>query len=118
MQVRKIFTGLLLSLAIGLPQYASAGRFCPTTDSGQIRIDQCLYSSQEDCENRSGAKKCVVDLPEPSDKAPYCLVIGWAEICDQYFDLESCERDAEKKAAQCVVSPYYKAPDQQQEGKK
>lgn len=109
MQARKTFTALMLCASIALPQYASAARYCPVTDSGAIRIDECKYASNEECKQASGSKKdCVADIPEPSDKAPYCLVLGWLEICDKYFDYESCDKEAEKKAGQCIPNPHYK----------
>ncbi len=114
MQARKILTSLMLCVAIGLPQYASAGRYCPVTESGAIRIDQCIYPTNEECKKANRSKKdCVNDLPEPSDKAPYCLVLGWLEVCDKYFDMESCEKDAEKKAGQCIPNSRYKGADKQ-----
>lgn len=111
MQAIKFLAALMLCASIGFPQYASAARYCPVTDDGKIRIDQCKYSSNEECKRATKSKKdCVADLPEPSDKAPYCLVVGWLEICDKYFDMESCTKEAEKKAGQCIPSPYYKGP--------
>ena len=104
-----IVTSLLLSAAIILPQYALAASFCPVTDDGKIRIDQCKYSSIEECKRVSGTKvDCVADQITPSDKAPYCLVMGMFEVCDKYFDIESCEQDAEKKVGGCIPNPYYK----------
>lgn len=110
MQARKILPALMLCFSIALPQYASAGaRYCPVTDSGAVRIDECRYSSNEECKRVSKSKKdCAVDIQEPSDKAPYCLVLGWLEICDKYFDIESCDKDAEKRAGQCIVNARYK----------
>lgn len=114
MQARKFFTALMLCAAIGLPQYASAGRYCPVTDDGKIRIDECKYSSNEECKKANKSKKdCVADLPDPSDKAPYCLVLGWMEVCDKYDDYESCEQEAQKKAGQCIPNSRYKGPDKQ-----
>lgn len=110
MQAKKIFTGLLLCVAIGLPQYASAGRYCPVTDSGQIRIDECKYSSNDECKRATGTKgDCMADQFDPSDKAPYCLVLGWLEICDKYHDSESCNQAAEKQAGNCIPNPRYKS---------
>ena len=109
MQARRIFTSLLLCVAIGLPQYASAGRYCPVTDDGKIRIDQCIYSTNEACKQASENKKdCVADQFDSSDKAPYCLVLGWLEICDKYFDYEPCEQAAQKQAGNCTPNPRYK----------
>lgn len=114
MQAKKILSSLMLCIAIGLPQYASAGRYCPVTESGAIRIDECKYSSNEECKKASKSQKdCVADLVDPSDKAPYCLVLGWLEICDKYFDMESCEKDAAKKAGQCIPNSHYKGADKQ-----
>lgn len=114
MQARKILTSLMLCIAIGLPQYAFAGRFCPVTDSGAIRVDSCIYSSNEECKRATkSTRDCMADLPDPSDKAPYCLVLGWLEVCDKYFDMESCEKDAEKKAGQCITNSRYKGTDKQ-----
>ncbi len=112
MQARNILSALMLCVAFTLPQYASAGRYCPVTDSGAIRIDECIYSSNEECRQASESKKdCVADMTDPSDKAPYCLVLGWMEICDKYFDIESCGKDAEKRAGQCIVNSRYKSPE-------
>ena len=111
MQTRKIFTSILMCAAIGLPQYALAGRYCPVTDDGKIRIDECKYSSNEECKQATKSNKdCEADMPDPSDKAPYCLVLGWLEICDKYHDSESCNRAAEKQAGQCTPNPRYKGP--------
>ena len=112
MQARKIFTALMLCVAVGLPQYASAGRFCPVTDSGAIRIDECKYSTNEECKQASENKKdCVADQPPPSTKAPYCLIMGAFEVCDKYQDYESCELEAQRRLGSCIVNPYYKSPD-------
>jgi len=112
MQARKILTSLMLCIVVGLPQYAFAGRYCPVTDSGAIRIDQCIYSSNEECKQAStNNKDCVADIQDQSDKAPYCLVLGWLEICDKYFDIESCQNDAAKKAGQCIPNSRYKGAD-------
>lgn len=112
MQSRNIFISLLVCAAILLPQYASAARYCPVTDSGLIRVDECKYGSNDECKRATGSKKdCVADLPEPSDKAPYCLVLGWLEVCDQYQDYESCDQAAQKKAGQCIPNPRYKGPE-------
>jgi len=109
MQVRKFLTALMLCVSVVLPQHAIAARYCPVTDDGKIRIDQCVYSSNEACKQATkSAKDCMVDIPDPSDKAPYCLILGWMEICDKYFDLDSCGKDAEKRAGQCIPNPRYK----------
>lgn len=111
MRLLNIVTSLLLCAAIGLPQYALAASFCPVTDDGKIRIDQCKFSSIEECKRVSGTKvNCVADQITPSDKAPYCLVMGMFEVCDKYFDIESCQQDAEKKVGGCIPNPYYKKP--------
>jgi len=112
MQARKIFTALMLCVAIGLPQYASAGRYCPVTESGAIRIDECKYSSNEECKQASESKKdCVADQPDPSTKAPYCLIMGAFEVCDKYQSYESCEVEAKRRLGNCVINPYYKSTD-------
>lgn len=112
MLTKKFFTRLLLCAAIVLPQYAFPATFCPVTSDGKIRIDECKYSSNEACKRASESQRdCVADQLEPSTKAPYCLVLGWYEICDKYYDYESCELAANKQAGNCIVSPYYKGPD-------
>lgn len=111
MRVIKILTSLMLCIAIGLPQYALAATFCPVTDDGKIRIDECKYSSNEACKRASGTTaNCVADQLAPSDKAPYCLVMGLFEVCDKYFDIESCQQAAEKQVGGCILNPYYKNP--------
>lgn len=112
MQARRIITALMLCAAIGFPQYAAAGRYCPVTDSGKIRIDECIYSSNEACKQASqNNKDCVADTLNSSDKAPFCLVLGWMEICDKYYDIESCNKAADKQAGQCIPNSNYKGPD-------
>jgi hypothetical protein len=114
MQARNIFTALMLCAMIALPQYASAGRYCPVTDSGAIRVDECKYGSNEACKQATGSKKdCIADILDASDKAPYCLVLGWMEICDKYYDNESCNQAAEKQAGQCIPNSRYKGPEKQ-----
>lgn len=114
MRVIRILAGLVLCATFGSSQYAVAASFCPVTDDGKIRIDQCKYSSNEECMRASGTKKnCVADQLTPSDKAPYCLVMGMFEVCDKYFDVESCEQDAKKKVGACIPNPYYKKPAEQ-----
>lgn len=114
MQARNIFTALMLCASIALPQYAFAARYCPVTESGAIRIDECKYSSNEACKQATKSKKdCVADMLDSSDKAPYCLVLGWMEICDKYFEYEPCEQEAQKKAGHCIPNSRYKGPDKQ-----
>ena len=110
MQANKIFTGLLFCVAIGFSHYASAGRFCPVTDSGAIRIDECKYSTNEECKQASENKKdCVADQPPSSTKAPYCLIMGAFEVCDKYQDYESCEVEANRRLGNCIINPYYES---------
>lgn len=112
MQAKKIFTSLLLCAAIGLPHYASAGMFCPVTEDGKIRIDECKYSSNDECKRVTGTKgDCMVDQPPSSTKAPYCLIMGAFEVCDKYQDYESCEKEANKRLGNCILNPYYVNPD-------
>jgi hypothetical protein len=112
MQARNLFTALILCVAIGLPQYASAGRFCPVTDSGAIRIDECKYSTNEECKRVTGTKgDCAMDQPPASTKAPFCLIMGAFEVCDKYQDYESCEVEAKRRLGNCVINPYYENPD-------
>lgn len=114
MKAGNFITCLMLCAAIGLPQYASAGRFCPVTDSGAIRIDECKYSTNEECKRATKTKgDCAVDQPPPSTKAPYCLIMGAFEVCDKYQDYESCEEEAKRRLGNCVTNPYYKSPDKQ-----
>lgn len=109
MQARMIITSLMLCAAIVFPSHASAGRYCPVTDDGKIRIDECKYASNEECMRANKSKRdCAADLLEPSDKAPYCLVMGWMEICDKYFDMESCSKAADEKVGQCIPNARYK----------
>jgi len=111
MRVTKIFATLMLCATIGLPQYALAASFCPVTSDGKIRIDDCKYASNEECKRVTGTVgNCVADQLTPSDKAPYCMVMGMFEVCDKYFDIESCEQDAQKKVGACIPNPYYKKP--------
>lgn len=111
MQIKKILTSLLLCAAIGFTQHALAATFCPVTPEGKIRIDECQYASNDDCKRATGSQMdCVADQLEPSNKAPYCLVMGLWEICDKYYDMESCTQAAQKQAGSCVLSPYYKSP--------
>lgn len=115
MRYLSIFSSLMLCATVGLAQNAFAASFCPVTDDGKIRIDQCKFSSNEECKRKSGSKAdCVPDQLTPSDKAPYCLVMGMFEVCDKYFDLESCEQDAQKKVGGCIPNPYYKKPANEQ----
>lgn len=103
---------LLLCAAIGHPQYAFAAAFCPVTSDGKIRIDECRYSSNEACKQANESKRdCVADQPPPSTNAPYCLIMGAFEVCDKYYDYESCEQEAQKRIGSCMVNPYYKSPD-------
>lgn len=111
MRFLSIFSSLTLCAAAVFTQNALAASFCPVTDDGKIRIDQCKYGSIEECKRISGTKvDCVADQITPSDKAPFCLVMGMFEVCDKYFDLESCQQDAEKKVGACIPNPYYKKP--------
>ena len=113
MQTKKIITNLLLCVAIGLPQYTSAALYCPVTDDGKIRIDECKYSSNDACKQATGTQgDCVADQLPPSDKAPYCLVTLRYEECDKYFDYESCNQAALKESANCAPNPNYKKTDQ------
>lgn len=114
MQARNILTALMLCASIALPQYAYAARYCPVTESGAIRIDECKYSTNEACKQATKSQKdCVADMLDSSDKAPYCLVLGWMEICDKYFEYEPCEQEAQKKAGHCIPNSRYKGPDKQ-----
>ena len=114
MRAGNFITCLMLCAAIGFPQYASAGRFCPVTDSGAIRIDECKYSTNEECKRATKTKgDCAVDQPPPSTKAPYCLIMGAFEVCDKYQDYESCEEEAKRRLGTCVTNTYYKNPDKQ-----
>lgn len=112
MRTKKFLTSLLLCVVIVLPQYAPAATFCPITSDGKIRIDECKYSSNEACKRASESQRdCVADQLTPSTKAPYCLVLGWSEVCDKYYDYESCEQAANKQVGNCILNPYYKSPD-------
>jgi len=114
MRVGSFFTCLMLCAAIWFPQYASAARFCPVTDSGAIRIDECKYSTNEECKRVTHTKgDCVADQPPPSTKGKYCLIMGAFEVCDKYQDYESCEQEAKRRLGNCVLNPYYESPDKQ-----
>lgn len=113
MQTNKLLTKLLLCVAIGLPQYASAALYCPVTPDGKIRIDDCSYMSNEECKSATGTQgDCVADQLPPSDKAPYCVVTLRYEVCDTYFDYESCNEAAQKELGNCALNPRYKKPGQ------
>lgn len=99
----------MLCAAMAIPPQSLAATFCPVTDDGKIRIDQCKYSSNEQCKRETGTKgDCVADELAPSDKAPFCLIMGKFEVCDKYFDIDTCNDAAEKKAGACIPNPYYK----------
>ncbi len=109
MRFNTVLAQLALCAAVGLPHYAPAATFCPVTDDGKIRIDRCMYSSNEECKRKSGTVgDCVADQLAPSDKAPFCLVMGQFEVCDKYFDAESCDDAAKKQVGACIPNPYYK----------
>ncbi|MDD5300291.1 MAG: hypothetical protein PHD65_07330 [Gallionella sp.] len=109
MRTKIFLTGLLLCAAIGLPQQVFAATYCPVTVDGKIRIDECKYGSNEECKQASESKKdCVADQLTPSAKAPYCVIVGQLEVCDKYYDYESCQQAAKKQSGICIESPYFK----------
>lgn len=109
MRFDKVLAQLMLCAAMAIPPQSLAATFCPVTDDGKIRIDQCKYSSNEQCKRETGTKgDCVADELAPSDKAPFCLIMGKFEVCDKYFDIDTCNDAAEKKAGACIPNPYYK----------
>jgi hypothetical protein len=108
MLANKIITCLLFFFAIALSPFATAALFCPVTMDGKIRLDECKYSSNEACKEASESKMdCVADQPAASTKAPYCLITGLSEVCDKYYDYESCDLAAQKQVGQCIVNAYY-----------
>lgn len=115
MQTDKILTGLLLCVAIGLPQYTLAASFCATSPEGKIRVDDCKYGSYDECKRATGSKgDCIANDEEklPASKvAPYCIVT-WSTEC-KYYDYETCTQTAQKQIGFCYLNPDYKAPDKQ-----
>ena len=114
MQTDKILPGLLLCIAIALPQYTLAASFCTTTPEGKIRVDDCNYGSYDECRRAAGNQgDCIADdqgekLPS-SQVAPYCIVT-WSTEC-KYFDYETCVQTAENQKGFCYLNPDYKKPD-------
>lgn len=110
MRDKKNLVGLLLGVAIVLPQYALAAVFCATTPEGKIRLDECKYASYDACKHAAGTD-CVADQSGAPDTAPYCIVT-WSIEC-KYHDYETCNKTAEKKMGLCYLNPDYKASDKQ-----
>ncbi len=109
MKVEKILAGLLLCIAVALPQYAFADTFCTKSPDGKIHTDDCAYTSYEACKKAAGSKwDCVLDRKDTSD-APYC-VVTWSTTCIHY-DYESCRAYADKNAGFCYKNPDYKGPE-------
>ena len=110
-RAKKNLVGLLLCIAIALPQYALAALFCATTPEGKVRLDECKYASYDECKRAAGTD-CVADSAEAhptSGIAPYCIVT-WSVDC-KYYDYETCSKTAEKNKGFCYLNPDYKAPD-------
>jgi uncharacterized protein YgiB involved in biofilm formation len=114
MQTNNILAGLLLYAAIALPQYTLAASFCATTPEGKIRVDDCNYSTYDECKRANGNQgDCVADDQDDklaaSKVAPYCIVT-WSTEC-KYFDYETCAQTAESKKGFCYQNPDFKKPD-------
>ena len=114
MQTNKLLAGLLLCVAIALPQYTLAASFCATTPEGKIRVDDCNYGSYAECKRANvNQGDCVADdldgkLPA-SGVAPYCIVT-WSTEC-KYFDYETCTKTAQIQKGFCYQNPDFKKPD-------
>lgn len=113
MQTDEIFAGLLLNAAIAFPQYTPAASFCTTTPEGKIRVDDCNYSSYDECRRATGNRSdCVANFQEeilPASRvAPYCIVT-WSTEC-KYYDYETCVQAAKSQVGFCYVNPEYKKP--------
>lgn len=111
MQTNKILASLLLCAAVALPQYTQAVSFCSKTPRGLIRVDDCNYSSYEECKRATGSDCVASDEEVPSKVAPYCMVT-WNTLCT-YIDYEACTKAAEKLRGYCYSNPDYKEPDKQ-----
>lgn len=112
MQARKNFTRLILCVTLVMSQQLYADSYCPVTDDGKIWIDQCIYSSNEECRQATGTKgNCVRDQVSSTGTAPYCMIMGAFEVCDKYQDYESCVQDAKKQAGQCIKNSNYQGDD-------
>ncbi|OFZ65695.1 MAG: hypothetical protein A2V79_04375 [Betaproteobacteria bacterium RBG_16_56_24] len=115
MQIYRILTSLLLCISITLPQYTHAVSFCATSPEGKIYVDDCNYSSNEECKRASGSQgDCVASDEEviPAAKAaPYCMVT-WSTSC-KYYDYDACTQAAGKLRGFCYANPEYKNPDKQ-----
>ena len=114
MQTDRILNRLLLCVAIMFPQYTLAASFCTTSQEGKIRVDDCNYSSYDECKRAIGSQgDCVADDRDeklPASKvAPYCIVT-WSTEC-KYFDYETCVQTAESKKGFCYQNPDFKKPD-------
>ena len=112
MQTDKIFTGLLLSALLTLPQYTPAASFCATLPDGKIRVDDCSYDSYDECKRATGSRgDCIANHEEGlqvSKAAPYC-VVTWSTEC-KYYDYESCVQAAKSQVGFCYLNPEYTKP--------
>jgi hypothetical protein len=111
MQTIKILASLLLCISVALPQYTQAASFCSKTPEGLIRVDDCNYSSNEECKRATGNDCVASDEEVPSKVAPYCMVT-WSTSCT-YFNYEACTKAALKLRGYCYANPDYKDPDKQ-----
>ena len=110
MRVYKILTGLLLFVAIMLPQYALADTFCTASGDGRIHADDCGYTSYDKCKQAAGSQgKCVVDQKDPTTEGPYCVVTRLIDC--KYYYYESCNQAAEKYMGFCYLNSEYKNPE-------
>ena len=108
-RAKENLAGLLLCVAIALPQCAFAALFCTTTPEGKVRLDECKYASYDECKRAAGTD-CVADASDAlASAAPYCIVT-WSVEC-KYYDYETCSKTAEKNKGFCYLNPDYKAPD-------
>jgi len=114
MQTNKILVLLLLCAAITLSQYTLAASFCATTPEGKIRVDDCNYSTYDECKHANvNQGDCVADDLDDklaaSTVAPYCIVT-WSTEC-KYFDYDKCTQTAASQKGFCYQNPDFKKPD-------
>jgi hypothetical protein len=76
-----------------------------------IRVDDCNYSSYEECNRASGSDCIASDEEVTSVVAPYCMV-AWNTSCI-YSDYEACTKAAKKLRGYCYTNPDYKDPGKQ-----
>lgn len=110
MQTSNTLANLLLCSTIVFSQYTLASSFCTTSAEGKIRVDDCNYTTYDECKRAAvNQGDCVVneeDKPSSSGVAPYCIVT-WSTEC-RYFDYKSCTQAAQEKKGFCYLNPDYK----------